>query len=158
LADDGFGLSALGLRQRCGKEEKEMPLLWTDDLSVGVDRIDEQHKELLRRINGLLEAMKQGKGKSQLDEVLAFLDEYVVIHFGTEETYMRRYSYPDYLAHRKAHVEFRQELAVLKKQLETAGATSVLVIEVQNRLGSWFREHVKKVDMLMGEFLKTKPA
>ncbi|MHB1162771.1 MAG: hypothetical protein ACYC3V_20925 [Chloroflexota bacterium] len=33
-----------------------MPVRWTPDLSVGVTLIDDQHKELFKRVNQLLEA------------------------------------------------------------------------------------------------------
>ena len=34
---------------------------WTEDLTVGVEAIDNQHKELFSRINSLADAIRQGK-------------------------------------------------------------------------------------------------
>jgi hemerythrin len=34
---------------------------WTEDLSVGVETIDNQHKELFSRINSLADAIRLGK-------------------------------------------------------------------------------------------------
>lgn len=58
---------------------------WTEDLSVGVDRIDEQHKELFEKINDLVEAIKSHTCKYKIGDVVKFLEDYVVFHFGQEE-------------------------------------------------------------------------
>ncbi len=42
-----------------------MPIEWTQDLAVGVKIIDEQHKEIFRRVDALLEACKAGKGEGR---------------------------------------------------------------------------------------------
>jgi hemerythrin len=40
-----------------------MAMIWSDNFSVGVSSIDEQHKELFHRTNRLLEACQEGRGK-----------------------------------------------------------------------------------------------
>ena len=56
-------------------------LEWRDEFLVGVGEIDDQHHELLARINRL--AAKIGGGDtSGIDETLAFLADYVHFHFG----------------------------------------------------------------------------
>lgn len=62
-----------------------MILNWDNSLSVGNDNIDNQHKELFYRLNKLLEAMKEGKGKSEVINTLDFLEVYVIKHFNYEE-------------------------------------------------------------------------
>lgn len=57
-----------------------MILNWDNSFSVGEKNIDNQHKELFYRLNKLLEAMKQGKGKSEVINTLDFLEEYVIRH------------------------------------------------------------------------------
>jgi hemerythrin len=39
---------------------------WNDSLSVNVVEIDKQHQKLVRMINELNDAMRQGKGKEAL--------------------------------------------------------------------------------------------
>ena len=43
---------------------------WNDRLSVGVKSIDDQHKELVRMVNQLAEAMAKGQGKDVLGKFL----------------------------------------------------------------------------------------
>jgi hemerythrin len=50
---------------------------WTEDLSVGVKKIDTQHKELFARINDLVAVIKHSTCKYKISDVVNFLDEYV---------------------------------------------------------------------------------
>ncbi|MBI2264078.1 MAG: hemerythrin family protein [Armatimonadetes bacterium] len=131
-----------------------MAMVWTEDLAVGVAEIDNQHKELFQRINNLLEATSQRRGKEELDGVLKFLEDYVVVHFGTEEKFMTLHGYPEYHPHREQHGNFIMDLRNLKKQYATEGATSYLVIQVQSRVCDWLRNHIAKIDKALGSFLK----
>jgi len=63
------------------KQVISMPFEWTQNLSIGVAEIDNQHKELFKRINNLLDAISQGKGKQELFAVLEFLEDYSKFHF-----------------------------------------------------------------------------
>lgn len=137
-----------------------MELQWSRDLSVGVDEVDNQHKELFKRINSLRAAMGQGKGREEIGKTVKFLEEYVVEHFSTEEKYMDRYGYPAYAAHRSAHAAFIKDFGDLKKRLETlesqGAITSFLTIEMQRRLYDWLINHIGNVDKAMGAFLSEK--
>jgi hemerythrin len=132
-------------------------LQWDPNLSVGVTEIDAQHKELFARINSLRAAMSEGKGKTEISKTTTFLEEYVVIHFGTEEKYMSKYDYPEYAAHRAKHAEFVRDFADLKRKLEQLESqqaiTSFLVIDLQRRLVDWLLNHIGKVDKALGFFL-----
>ena len=70
-----------------------MRVQWSDDLTTGIDKIDNQHKNLIIKVNELLQAINAGKGKRQIGSMLEFLGEYVVEHFSTEEEYMKEYNY-----------------------------------------------------------------
>ena len=59
------------------EEVCHLSLQWREDLAVGVKSIDEQHQELFRRINSLLEACNLGKGREEVASVIAFLGEYI---------------------------------------------------------------------------------
>ena len=40
---------------------------WTQDMAVGIETIDEQHKELFKRISDLLQAIREHRCKSEID-------------------------------------------------------------------------------------------
>ncbi len=137
-----------------------MELRWTNDLSVGVQEIDNQHKELFERINNLRAAMSQGKGRAEIGKTVKFLEEYVVEHFSMEEKYMGKYSYGAYLVHKAEHEAFIKDFADFKKKLEglelRGGITSFLTIDVQRRLVDWLLNHIAKIDKALGAFLATE--
>ncbi len=129
---------------------------WTEELATGSSEIDRQHKEIFKRINNLLEACHVGKGRDQACEMLKFLDEYVVSHFGDEEQYMIKNNYPGYAEHKAKHVEFIKNYIIVKKQVETEGPCLNTVITTNRLVVDWLRHHIRKVDTQLGSFLKTK--
>ncbi len=132
-------------------------IVWTPRLAVGIEAIDQQHQELIRRLNLLVEAMKKGKGKDQVEQVLAFLEDYVVIHFKDEETVMQRYHYPreDFGEHRQAHRAFVRQVQQSKTQLAQQGVTLSFVVNLQMTLAEWLIDHIGKTDVAMATYLKT---
>ena len=125
-----------------------MAIEWTEDLAVGSKEIDDQHRELFRMINQMLEACNQGKGKAVLDEILGFLENYVVTHFGTEERLMQQYNYPD--------EQFIKSFMELKKEMATTGPGTHIVIMTNRTVVGWLNSHIRNVDKLLGAFLKDK--
>lgn len=136
-----------------------MPLEWNNDLSIGVNEIDNQHKELFKRINSLLEACTQGKGKDEVGKVINFLEDYIVEHFNAEEAIQRKCaSYPDYQSHKALHDEFRKKFSELKKQFENEGAGLPLVLRTNRAVVDWLIMHIGRVDKVLGSFLKKEGA
>lgn len=133
-----------------------MAVQWTQDLATGIEEIDNQHKELFNRINALIDACSKGKGKEELSGVLNFLADYVVMHFGAEEERMKALAYPDYEAHKKQHDGFIADFLDLKQKLEQKGPTVDLVIKVNHFLFDWLINHIRKMDKVLGAFLKTR--
>jgi hemerythrin len=133
-----------------------MGLVWNDSLATGNSQIDTQHQELFNRLNGLIDSMKQGKGKDVLADVFKFVDHYLTLHFGTEERMMKAYNYPGYNEHIKQHELFTVKFKELKERLDKEGVTSTIVIEAQPLLVDWWYNHINKVDKILGAFLKEK--
>lgn len=133
-----------------------MAIEWTKDISVGVDKIDDQHKELFNRINGFLDAMNRGAGKEEVGNVIDFLEDYVLTHFGAEEGFMTKHKYPEYQSHKAQHVVFLKNLSDLKKEFEFGGVTLPLTLKVQRHIVDWIINHIRKIDKALGAFLKAK--
>lgn len=133
-----------------------MSLQWNQDLSVGVNEIDDQHKELINRVNSFFDAMGKGKGREEIEKVVKFLEDYVITHFSTEEKYMAKYGYLDSLAHKAQHKAFIKDFGEIKKKCEDNGTSTHLVIQVQRHVHNWLINHIGKVDKALGAYLKTK--
>ena len=131
---------------------------WTEDLSVGVGEIDEQHKELFRRINDLVKAIKQARCKYTIDETIGFLEDYAQSHFTMEEEWMQRTGYGEFGRHMAQHRVFLESLAQLKKQAaepRVQGASYELSVTTNQVVVDWIVVHIQKIDKRFGEFLKS---
>ncbi len=129
-------------------------LEWSNRFATGIAEIDDQHQELFRQVNRLLEACSQGTGKALLPEIFDFLGKYAVEHFATEERYMERYGYPELAEHRKVHQEFVRTFLQFRQQAEAQGPGVHLVVQVNRVLVDWLKNHILKMDQEMGKFLQ----
>jgi hemerythrin-like metal-binding protein len=134
---------------------------WTEDLSVGIEEIDEQHKELISRINDLVDSVRQHVCKYKIGDVIKFLEEYIFVHFGDEEGLMKKYGYPDYPAHKAQHEFFISEFTDLKKELEKLEGGKKrgsydLSVETNRIVVDWILDHIAKIDRKLGAYLQTK--
>jgi len=125
-----------------------------DDLITGVPLIDEQHRELILRINAMLEACRSGRGKEELDRTTAYLERYVREHFDTEERTMAEFHYPGRAAHIEHHRRFTADFGSLLARIEREGPGVHLVVHINRTLMEWFVDHFEKVYKAMAEFIK----
>lgn len=128
---------------------------WTERWSVGVGTIDAQHKELFAAINSLVR--EEGKPAARdLVKVLDYLEDYVNNHFGLEEIYMRRLSYPGFPSHKGEHVAFINDFYDLRDEYDGNGATPELADKMGRYMGDWLVNHIGRVDKALGAFLRDK--
>lgn len=130
---------------------------WTPDLSVGIERIDEQHRELFRRINRLVEAVKKSECKFIIGGVMQFLHDYVVEHFGDEEGIMLGHGYPYSDEHRAQHAKFIEDLARMEEELRNEESSYTRSVHVNQMVVDWILTHISRVDKKLGEYLKSEP-
>lgn len=131
-----------------------MGISWREELALGVDQIDNQHKELLVRFDMLLTACKQGKGGDEVLYLLNFLDEYVITHFSDEEQLQKQSKFPDYESHRQEHQSFIKKLAELKKRIAEEGVQIDLVLDTNKLLLDWLIRHISIRDKAVGRHLR----
>ncbi|MCK4970964.1 MAG: hemerythrin family protein [Thermoplasmata archaeon] len=133
-------------------------IAWTPDLKVGVDLIDDQHKQLIEKMNELDRAVKHSRGVPKIIKTLDFLIEYTDFHFGTEEKNMVEMDYPQYEYHSGQHREFVSTLKNLEMDFEEEGATEALAESINTFMFNWLVKHIKTVDVQFGRFLDDKGA
>ncbi len=130
---------------------------WNDKLATGIRTIDSQHKELFKRINNLVIAIKQQRCKSEIDSVLKFLDDYARVHFSEEEKHMRETDYPGTAEQQEDHRKYLEALAELKAQASQPriqGSSYDLSATTNQVVVDWIVDHIMKLDMKFGEFLR----
>jgi hemerythrin len=127
---------------------------WSQNLSVGVDEIDNQHKELINRVNKLHRAMKTEKKQEEILNILKFLEEYVIFHFHNEENLQLKYHYPLYLEHCEIHRNFIKVIKCIKKDIEVDGMNASTCILVSSTLSNWLINHICKADRDIGDYIR----
>lgn len=130
-----------------------MYLDWDWTLNIGIDSIDNQHKELIDRLDQLLTSIKEGKGNEEVTKTLDFLEEYVVKHFNEEEALQLKINYPLYNIQHKQHDEFKNDLKEFRRVFETEGTSALLASNIQERLADWLKNHITNLDKDLGDFM-----
>ncbi len=102
-------------------------------------------------INDLTDAMKEGKGKDVLGDILDRLISYTASHFQTEEDYFQQVKYPDTDAHKKEHAAFVQKVTEFKDDFDTGRAT--VSVNILQFLSKWLQNHIKGTDQKYSDFL-----
>lgn len=129
---------------------------WTDKLATGISTIDSQHKELFKRINNLVIAIKQHRCNAEIEGTIKFLDDYARIHFSEEEKHMRDSNYAGLEEQREDHKKYLAMLAELKEQLTRMQGGSYYLSATTNQVVvDWIVDHIMKLDMKYGEFLRS---
>jgi hemerythrin-like metal-binding protein len=117
---------------------------WAEVLSVGINDIDKQHKELVALAHRLAEALA---GAITRPALLATFDEmiaYAKAHFATEEASMAEFEFEELAEHRTEHRRFCCKMEHLRRGLAVARPNAE--DEVLDFLGAWITHHIRKVD------------
>ena len=129
---------------------------WDDNLSVGIDLIDEQHKTLIQRLSDISKAVEMKQGEMEIMKTLDFMIDYTNFHFSSEEKYMTEHIYPGLVYQQKQHEEFKETLMHIVEDFEEEGPTRALTTSISTFLVNWLINHIKSIDLEFGEFLKNK--
>lgn len=133
-----------------------MAIAWRENYEIGIKQVDAQHKELFQKINSLLDACTNHKGREEVFDTIKFLEEYVIKHFTEEEKLQREYCYPGYVRHKVTHEQFTRDFNELKNKLQQDGATLQFVMLVNKVVVEWIITHITSVDKEFGVFVSEK--
>jgi len=127
---------------------------WSDELSVNIKKIDEQHHRLVEMINELYEGMKSKQANDILSKILTGMVEYAKTHFATEETYMATYKFPGLAEHKAEHAIFSAKAVDMLARYKINPA--YLTAETGLFLKRWLSDHIQGTDKLYAPFLNDK--
>ena len=129
---------------------------WNDSLLIGVVLIDDQHRELVKHLDELLEACHSGKGSSEVGHTLKFVVAYIHDHLKDEEELQALYAYPDMDAHKKLHAKFVQNTIDLMQELKSSKPCGDFTDKVRKMLLGWFLTHIKTEDKKLGAYIQER--
>ena len=132
--------------------DKREPLIavvkWSEAMSVGVSRLDRDHKILIGLINRLDEASSGGGGHwpQAMAEVLDVLVAYTIFHFSREEAVMKACGYAALGQHHEDHVALTQEVQDWQQRFRE-NPQSVVPLDILHFLKGWLNHHILLQDM-----------
>ena len=125
--------------------------VWTEDLALGIATLDAQHKQFLRILSRLREALASEREENMLRVALEDLKRYSVYHFAAEEAFMRSRDCPKLAAHQAEHQEFARRVREFDDE-RLAGARS-LAAGLAEYLSAWLVKHIQSTDKAMASCL-----
>lgn len=135
--------SAQSLFYLKGAENFKLPeIVWSDKFLIGVDSMDEEHKELISIINKLIRSLNRNV-RDEILEKFQDLKEYTVFHFDDEEKFMERVNYPDIVAHKKIHVNMIAQFLKFEENLKSDTLDKKKFLAF---LKNWLISHILGVD------------
>ena len=130
-----------------------------ESLVTGNEMIDSQHKELIAKINSLVESCEKDGGKVAAIKMLDYLAEYTEFHFNAEEKLQEEIEYPGIEEHKKQHQELYRVVDELHEMLEEQeGPTEEFVEQVNRNVIQWLYKHIKGFDRSVAEYKNLRRA
>ena len=129
---------------------------WDDSLSIGVDLIDEQHKMLIQKLRDLSDAFEMGREMNKIMQTREFLIDYTDFHFSAEAETIVKYDYPGLELQQDQHKQFVVTLNHIVEDFKEEGPTKALATSINVFLHNWLINHIKGVDIKLGQFLTEK--
>jgi len=125
---------------------------WSDKLSLNIDSIDAQHKNICKYINMLHKAMTEKNSEQVLEQVLYNLLEYTEVHFDYEEKYFHEFNFEFTDQHCATHRAFKQKIIdfIYKYNNKEEDITE----ELFQLLTDWLVNHILLEDLLYVECFK----
>jgi hemerythrin len=124
---------------------------WSNELSVGIEEIDSQHKVLVDLLNEVHEAIQQGRTVEVTKSIIDRLDEYTRVHFAVEESLLRILHYQDYDRHKEDHDKLIAQLGDLRTKLDKGKGS--IGFELVFFLKGWLTKHIMEGDKRYAAYL-----
>lgn len=120
-----------------------MQIIWSEEFSVGVKLIDDQHKHFIEILNNLNECIDNAQ-EEKLEGILTELVNYKNFHFQTEERYFDEFQFDGAKEHKKKHQELSDKVqAFIDREDEPK---IQIALDLQDFLDDWLLNHLADVD------------
>lgn len=123
---------------------------WKPEYDLGIPIIDEQHRGIVSIINSLYYGMQNNHINDLLEPIIGMMQDYTLVHFQIEETFLKASAYPD----TKNHLDLHQELIT---KLRIIGNKSMLDKEpyqLMEFLKKWWIHHICVADVTYKDYVK----
>ena len=125
------------------------------NMEVGVKLIDDQHQELITRINAFVGLGVKSYSPDETRKMLDSLGDYIKKHFSDEEKLHASVKYPEAAWHKCQHALYIKEFEELYKEYNENGISTAFTLKMTNSIIGWIVKHIKSADVHFGKFHKS---
>lgn len=126
-------------------------IAWKDEFSVGVESVDQEHREMIELINGLDNAMAEDADCTTVVSTLGEIYAKISAHFALEEKIMRDADYGEFASHKEDHEQLLDSLLTIIDNVDDDGRYDRS--ELSSGLDHWFTDHFRTHDANLHRWL-----
>ena len=119
-----------------------------DNYRTGHHEIDHHHEELFFLDQSLDRAIRSCR-RSEINDIIVFLEHYVNDHFKEEEVLMETHQYGEQDYHTQEHQKFRRVVTQLREQYDQHQSTTHIIFSIRKILDQ-LTHHIRTVDTGLG--------
>jgi hemerythrin len=127
---------------------------WSDEYSIGIETIDDQHKGFFDAAHRLYDHILNCEGEKVVEQSVEFLRDYANRHFQAEEAFMAQHGYPRLAQHKQLHSEFLEVLDGLVDDLHVFGPSQHLADRALEISQEWLIDHIADEDAQYAAYVK----
>ncbi len=144
----------MSIEKRSMTESTVWVLEWTDELSVGIPEVDEDHKRFIKLVNGLNQAILDRQGLAEIRKCMQLLLDDAEQHFAHEERLFKQWNYPDSDEHAEKHAQVTEELHAIKDEFNLKN-TEYKWIAAGLKIKEALIEHLMNEDMKYRDYYRS---
>jgi hemerythrin len=126
---------------------------WTENLSVGILQLDNDHKKLIDLLNQIFVASYAGVGDEYARSITSELIKYTKVHFDREEEILVKHGYPACSSHKEEHKKLVASLVELEGRISKEAIDGISV-ELNSFLRGWLIDHILTHDLQYAAFIR----
>ncbi len=121
-------------------DASESFIAWSDAMSVGNSRFDDQHKVIIECLNRLHPLLDHPDRTAEIHATIEKLEDFVLVHFSEEEQELRRVGFPGFREHQTQHDAMYELVFKMKTDLEHGRAPDARMLFAI--LNDWLVGHI----------------
>lgn len=133
---------------------------WDNEYNIGIDEVDNAHKQLFRIVSRIANIFKEGdfdKNKSTCIEAVKYLKSYAAKHFAEEEACMLKMGYACFQRHRDVHENMKNVvIPALEKEMESKCYSKDSIAFFLGVCAGWLTAHILIEDRAIVGKVKSK--
>lgn len=127
---------------------------WRNELDIGVEPMNDEHKHLIALMNVIFEMAQAHKPKDEIEAAIGTLQIAARDHFAREEVYLESIGYPGLKQHKEIHTKLLERFAVHVREYQQGNG--VVPRQFFDFMKMWLSAHIMGIDKHYGEFSTTQ--